>query len=103
MIDEKRISNVVRRIFADKELVPGVLSPVLRYHNVSNNRFYRILVGRNLFNDLVLVREWGSLRTNAGDSKETPYSQHEIEKLINKIFQTVQARFLHGYDEVSAT
>ena len=67
----------------------------LRWENITRQRYYRIVLKRDLLGDWIVTRIWGSLVSGRGRMTHLPCSSYEEGiQLIQKISKT---RLSRGY------
>jgi predicted DNA-binding WGR domain protein len=62
-------------------------------------RFYSVALGRTLFGDWSITREWGRIGSPGRIAVESFASEEEARRAEQ---QTIRPRTRHGYSEVSA-
>ena len=73
----------------------------LRNIDPANNRwrFYSVAIGRTLFGDLSITREWGRIGSPGRIAVESFASEEEARRAEQ---QTIRLRARHGYSQVPA-
>jgi hypothetical protein len=89
---EKRKTGYQIMICADFGLKEEAL-----FINPKNHRYYRLLSGIDLLGDFILMKTWGSLKSNSGN-----FSQEKIDQsfLPEKISTISAIRKKHKYDKI---
>lgn len=76
----------------------GGINRILDWRNPLNDRYYTLLVGKDLLGDLVLVRQWGSSVTLQDQGKREVYTAEEVPKMVRTIVDLLKRRGVHGYE-----
>ncbi|MBD3821637.1 MAG: hypothetical protein IE914_05200 [Thiotrichales bacterium] len=67
------------------------------WHNLSNRRYYRLSLGKDLLGDMVVEREWGSLDTHQHNSKRAIFLASELSNVLTLVRNVFRTREAHGY------
>jgi hypothetical protein len=67
-----------------------------RWEHPENKRFYRVILSRDLLNDLVLTKVWGGMNSSSGKVTHVPCLSLEIAKAL--IEQIAKTRKQRGYE-----
>jgi len=70
------------------------LCELVCFRNDQKRRFYKVFVGQDLFGDMVLIRQWGSLDNRQGNCQQSIISLSELIPLVSGI---VKEREKRGY------
>jgi hypothetical protein len=67
-----------------------------RWEHTEKKRFYRIILAKDLLNDLVLTKVWGGISNASGKITHTPCPSLDIAKLL--IANIAKTRKQRGYE-----
>ena len=70
-----------------------------RWENREKQRYYRVILAKDLFGEWIITKIWGGLNKAGGGAKHVPCQTFELGiKLIEKISKTRDQR---GYTRIS--
>lgn len=67
------------------------------FRHDEKRRFYKLYVGVDLFGDMMLIRQWGSLDSRQGNRKQTIINPNELTMIVQSV---VRDRERKGYSVI---
>lgn len=83
-------------VLQDENSQPG-FKRLAYWVNPDKHRYYEVLLGKDLFGVMLLIRRWGSLKTKAHGEKATLILDNTKDKIASEIAKIAATRKKHGY------
>lgn len=74
------------------------MTKVLEWYNDDTERFYKLLVGKDLFGDLIIERQWGSTKTEQCQQMRTTALPEKVGEVVILVDGILKTRKAHGYE-----
>lgn len=78
------------------------MTKVLEWHNPEEERLYSLLIGKDLFGDVTVDRQWCSCVTKQGHRKRSITCESKIGDVVTMIDGLLKRRLVHGYELITA-
>ena len=67
---------------------------------MDKQRSYRLLVGKDLFGQLIVERHWGSMVTRRGGFRRSVHNPEDAATVRKLVLRTISTRGRHGYQMI---
>ncbi|GAB6071523.1 hypothetical protein JCM30760_26210 [Thiomicrorhabdus hydrogeniphila] len=100
-IQEKLIRREhIHQMLAESFDTDGV-HKILEWVNLTDERYYKLIVGKDLLGDMLLIREWGSTVTKQGQRLNLITQPEKMGQFVTLVDGLLKRRSVHGYELIT--